>query len=239
MAAGDDHGRAGSEFLKMTLAELIDLYRTLADDRASPPFASDADITVWLNEAQREATFRARLLVDTSVSISITAAKSDYGVGSNGLWIRWAKLDLQTVPITPLDYRDLDRSKHGWRTQTGTPTNYITGLDTIGQPLKLRLHPIPIVSDKARIFVVRHPLADLAIDGDIPEIELRWHEELVHWALYRGFQRPDADFVDTDKALNYYGRFEAVFGSREAAIVAETALERQRANRMTYAIGVF
>ena len=223
----------------MNLKELTALYHNLAEDKVTPPFALNNDITGWLNEAEREAAFRARLIIDTSIEVGIQAGKTIYLIGFNGLWIRRVQLALQTVPLTSGNYKDLDKYHHGWPTQTGTPRHYVTGLDSIGQPLRLRLYPIPVLDDDALLIIVRHPLEPMAKSDDEPEIESRWHEELVHWALYRGYSRPDADSLDVDKSLKYYERFEKTFGTREAAIEAEAAEERSRANRFEYADGIF
>lgn len=223
----------------MNLGELVALYHNLFDDRKPPPFAGEDDVIGWLNEAEREAAFRGRLIVDSTIEVGIQAGKAIYLVGFNALWIRRVQLALQTVPLTPCNYKDLDKTHHGWLAATGTPNHYITGLDTIGQPLKLRLYPIPVLDDDAALIVVRHPLEPMVEPANEPEIESRWHEELVHWALYRGYSRPDADSLDVDKALKYYERFEKTFGTREAAIEAEAADERSRANRCEYATGIF
>ncbi len=215
------------------------MYRTLTDDIPAKASASDERITGWLNEGQREAAFRARALIDGTVRVSIKIGVASYPLDRTGIWIRRAKLALQTVPLAPVDYRDLDRSRHGWQIQTGTPERYVRGLEGTGQPLIFRPYPIPVLNDTAALVVVREPLDELANPTDEPEIDARWHEDLVHWALYRGFSRPDADFLDTDKALGYYARFEAVFGTRDAAVAAEAEAERGRANRVEYATGVF
>lgn len=223
----------------MNKATLIARYRSLTDDISPKVSGTDEQITEWLNEGQRQAAFRKRLLIDGTVRVSVRAAVASYALDRTGIWIRRAKLALQAVPLAPVDYRDLDRSRHGWETQTGTPERYVRGLEEIGQPLVFRPYPIPVLNDTATLVVVREPLDDLAGADDEPEIDLRWHEDLVHWALFRGFSRPDADFLDADKALKYYERFEAVFGASEAAIIAEAQLEQERANRMVYADGTF
>lgn len=223
----------------MTLGELTALYHNLADDRESPGFAVDDDVIGWLNEAEREAAFRARLIIDTTIELGIQASKAIYLVGFEAIWFRRVQLTLQTVPLTPCNYKDLDKYHHGWLTATGTSKHYVTGLDSIGQELRLRTYPIPVLDDDARLIIVRHPLEPMVEPENEPEIESRWHEELVHWALYRGYSRPDADSLDVDKSLKYYERFEKTFGTREAAIEAEAADERSRANRMEYANGIF
>lgn len=223
----------------MTLAELIATYRLLTDDIPATAAGSDEEITDWLNEAERQAAFRARFLIDALVSVAITVGRAEYVVGSNGIWIRRAKLAASAVPLAPVDYRDLDRSRHGWQSQTGTPTHHVRGLESLGQPLAFRPYPVPTATGTVTLVIVREPLEPMAADGDEPEIEARWHEDLVHWAMYRGFSRPDADFYDADKALGYYARFEAIFGTREAAIAAEAQAEREMANPMPYAVGTF
>jgi hypothetical protein len=226
----------------MTLLQLRTAFRTMSDDTLTPYFWSDADILRHLNEAQVEACFRKRLLIDSTSSftqIAISAPTSVYNLDAKIIFIRRVKLTSATVPLAAADYRDMDKSYHGWDSQTGTIERYITGLDPFSYPKKLRLYRIPTASATAALVVVREPTTALSVDGDSPEIQDFYHEKLLHWPLYRGYSNHDAEIYDAELAAKHLALFEAVFGTREAAEEAEMQLQRANANRFAYCDGTF
>jgi hypothetical protein len=214
----------------------------MVDDTATPYFWSDADILRHLNEAQVEACFRKRLLIDLTsaiTSIAISNGTSVYSLDAKIIFIRRVKLASSSIPLAGVDYRDMDKSLHGWDTQTGTVERYITGRDPMAYPGKLRLYRIPTGSDTASLTVVREPSAALSADGDSPEVPVYYHEKLLHWALYRAYMNHDAETVNAELAKDHLAKFEAVFGSREAAEAEEMLLQKSNANRFSYADGTF
>ena len=52
----------------MTLRELINRFRIMAFDKVEPYFFSDEEIAMWLNDAEREACIRGRLIRDFSTA---------------------------------------------------------------------------------------------------------------------------------------------------------------------------
>jgi hypothetical protein len=226
----------------MTLAQLKAAYRTMADDLNTPYFVSEADLVRHLNEAQVEACFRKRLLIDSTsavTQIAITIAQPLYTLDSKIIFIRRVKLTSATVPLAAADYRDMDKSLHGWDSQTGTIERYITGLDPFAYPKKLRLYRTPTATATAALVVVREPTAAMAADSDSPEIQEYYHEKLLHWPLYRGYMNRDADRYDPELAKEHLAKFEAVFGTRDAAEAEELLLQKANANRFNYSDGTF
>jgi hypothetical protein len=226
----------------MTLEQLKDAFRTMADDLETRYLFSDADVVRHLNEGQVEACFRKRLLVDSTSSftqVAISSGTSVYPLDNRIIFIRRVKLTSSTIPLGAADHRDMDKSLHGWDTQTGAVERYITGLDPIAYPKKLRLYRIPTVSGTAGLTVVREPLVAMSADGDSPEIPEYYHEKLLHWPLYRGYMNRDADIYNPEHAKDHLAKFEAVFGTREAAEAEELLLQKANANRFAYADGVF
>jgi hypothetical protein len=214
----------------------------MSDDTLTPYFWSDADILRHLNEAQVEACFRKRLLIDSTsaiTQIAISSGTSVYNLDAKIIFIRRVKLTSATVPLAAADYRDMDKSLHGWDSQTGTIERYITGLDPFAYPGKLRFYRIPTTTATAALVVVREPSAALSADGDSPEVPVYYHEKLLHWPLYRGYMNHDLDTYNPELAKDHLAKFEAVFGTREAAEAEEMALQKANANRFSYADGVF
>lgn len=225
----------------MNLGQLNALFRTLADDVNEPFLLSDEDFTTYINEAEVEACRRARLLVDSTSALCelpITSSQATYDLDSRILYLRRVKLASSTIPLAAANYQDMDKSLHGWDSQTGAVERFITGMDN---PYKrvLRLYRIPTGADTATLTVVRKPQNPMEGDLDEPEIEERFHIHLLHWALFRYFSIRDADIADPKKAQENLDQFVAIFGTSEAADQAEATLLAASANRFVYATGTF
>lgn len=203
----------------MNLQQLIERFRIEADDRADPYLWPDEWLAPWFSEAQDEAAVRARLLMDdytpALTQIPVTAGVSSYALHPKLYEI--AVIDFVPVtgyvqPVYLTSREKLDRDRNGWRNEPpGTPCNAIQ-TDT-----RLRLVPVPSIDGSLRIEGYRLPLKALVNDNDKPEIHEAHHLQLVHWALYRAFGKPDADAHDPQRSQEALGRFESYFGLRPDA----------------------
>ena len=202
----------------MTLADLIATYRTDANDKVQPYFASDEEVTGWLNEAVVEAAIRGRLIHesdDASICrIAVSAGNATY------------KLHASLYEITHIAYREaggtsrcelrlvsteyLDSCARNWRDSEGAPKFAVQG------DIRLRLVPRPVSDGELLIEGYRTPKRPLELDDKEaePEILALHHRHLVDWALYRGFSVPDTESFDPERAEKSLYAFERYFGLR-------------------------
>lgn len=209
----------------MELAELINLYRTDADDEVEPYLASDAEVTALLNEAEEEAAIRARLLLDSSTTAvcdiavstgAVTAGTRVYALHESVFEITRAAF-IQTGSTTEYelyltDRVEQDRAHPGWRSLVDIPRQLIVD-DT-----KIELGCKPSVDGIIRIECYRTPLVKIEDSAtDSPEINRVHHRHLVHWVLHRAYSRPDSEIFDPNRAALEEGRFTQHFGIRPDA----------------------
>lgn len=172
----------------------------------------DDSVINWISEAQLETCRRARILSDSSLSVSIVSGRATYYVPDATIQIRRARLSLEDSPLKFSSSRDMDEDISGWESHTGTPTDIITDIDSD----KFTLYPEPLVSDKLRLTIIREPDA-VTSSSSCLEIPARFHYSLVDWLLYRAYQVRDADSEGRAKSLEHLSLFEQEFGTRSSA----------------------
>ena len=212
----------------MNLGELKTAFRNDVDDTATPYLWSDEELERYLNDAEREACRRARLLVDSDVAeickINVTAGKSTYELDNRIIFIRRAKLTSQSRPLTRMSFRDMDEFRPGWESSTASrATHFITDWKT-GH---IRIFPTPTQADTLWLTGVRLPMQDMADQYDEPEINVRYHESLVHWAKHRAYLKKDAETLNEAESKKHLDAFEKEFGPKSSA-VEEEWIERQQ-----------
>ena len=198
----------------MNLEQLRQQFRIDADDLEQPYLWEDEWIAAWLTEAQDQAAIRGRLLMDdytpALTQIPVTAGVSSYALHPKLYEI--AVIDfipevgcVQPVYLTSRE--KLDRDRNGWRNEpAGIPRS------AIQTDNRIRLVPVPSVNGTLRLEAYRLPLKALVNDNDKPEIHEAHHLQLVQWALYRAFSKPDADARDPGRAAAAEAAFTAYFG---------------------------
>lgn len=202
----------------MTLAQLRALYRALARDEALPYLASDATVLTFLNEAVDEAAKRARLIHDDSTTavceITVAAVSSvyphTYALHASLYELSSVRLftpaDGEPVPLKLVSREWLDANVTDWRESTEDP------LYAIQDDSTLRIVPRPRADGLLKLEGYRLPLAALAGDTDVPEINGAHHRHLVQWVLHRVFGLPDTEFYDPAKSAKALAEFERYFG---------------------------
>jgi hypothetical protein len=177
----------------MTLQELRALFRNDADDRAAPYLFADADVDLWLNEAEEEAAARADLLFDDSTEavcqVATTANTRSYPLHQAVVRVTYATWAAEgqdgSFKLTLIDPIELQRTRPNWRDETGEPQLLVIEGD------KLRLVPLPATNGTLKIECYRLPLVAMTDVSHTPSIARPHHRELVLWALYRAYSRPD------------------------------------------------
>jgi len=147
----------------MTLQDIIDVFRELADDVEAEYLWSDAFAIRVANEAQIEACRRSRLLLDETTTavcqIPVVAGTAIYAVDPRVLFIRRAKLASQDLKLAKINPRDLDLHYPGWESNQATTPQCWAPVENH----KLRLVDKPDADDTLNLIVVRQPMAPMQL----------------------------------------------------------------------------
>lgn len=198
----------------MNLEQLIQQFRVDAEDLVQPYLWLDEWVAPWLTEAVSEAAVRGRLIYEAAnaavcqIAVAASAATHELHKSLFELvHLRFQATGAATSSVLSIKAREeLDRIRPGWRDETGTP-RYAVQDDT-----RITLVPRPELAGTLHVEGYRVPLKPLANDTDKPEINQAHHRNLVHWALYRAFSKPDADGADPIKAARAEANFTRYFG---------------------------
>lgn len=177
----------------MNLADLRDACRTEADDIVQPYLWTDDQWNAFLNDAEREACIRARLIRESESDVAELSLSPDQ------THYRLSPLIIDVLKLVDADGRE------------------ITGWDLT--EAELILSRAPSVSIDAVMTIERLPRNDMTADGDTPEIGQMHHDRLIDWALHRAYLKKDAETYDPSRAQQYAAAFEASFGARRSASV--------------------
>lgn len=200
----------------MTFAEIEKLVRREIDDEVG----ADADryvqqwqILSYLNDAEREACIRGRLLTDSTTdeicAVELTAGVSTYAYDPRILSVLRGKLTGARKPLSKISFTRLDELVEGWEDQSGEPVAFVTGMDKG----LLRLFKTPAAAGMLNLTVIRLPLADITIRSS-PEINPYLHVALVPWIKYRIYNNQDSELVNKMRADQALAQFESKFGTR-------------------------
>lgn len=198
----------------MTLEELIRRFRVLAMDKAQPYLFADEDVIDWLNDAQRQACIRGRLLREDAnpavCEIALTPGQRTYPLHKSVYEIinaRIVPVSGRSRPVFLASREWMDENMPDWRDEQGQAEFAIQD-DT-----SIRVVGVITTGDKLAIECYRTPLKVLANDVDKPEIHEAHHEHLIQWALHKAFSVVDADTFDPQRSdrseaafTNYFGR---------------------------------
>ncbi len=206
----------------MTLAQLIAGARIRLRDTVEPYLFDDPFITSALNEAEREACIRAKLLADESTAevceIDVTEADGAvYALHASVIEVRTAYLtDAYGInyPLRVIDREQRDREYPEW-------FDADTGRPVILMPDEKQVTLFPALNDDFTLSmsVYRLPLADMADDADEPEIHAIHQDGLYDWVEHRAYAIPDTDTYDRDRSESALIAFIRRFGQRPDANV--------------------
>lgn len=208
----------------MTLRELIDLYRAQAHDQStaiggdgSDLLCSDELLTIYANEAQDEACRRAQLLRDAmSPLCTVAYAAGDVAIALDARIVQVLHAFVDGRPVDVLGEQQMNAFMPAWLAASESaprPTVLVAGV-TDGH---LHLWPVPSQAGQIKLQVQRLPLKPMRVetaDTDRPEIRPELHRSLVHWMLYRAYNRGDTELFNDGKAAVHLAQFEAEFGRK-------------------------
>lgn len=162
-------------------------------DTVKPYLVSDEEIDANLNEAEREAAFRALLIRDNTsalTQININCSETEYAIS----------------PLI-IDVIGIAAESNPNCTFTGWTLNEST----------LILSELPSYEDVLALDCYRLPLRDMEDDEDEPEVRAIHHDRMIEWALSLCYLTPDADLFDQAASDRYANRFAQNFGERLSA----------------------
>lgn len=212
----------------MTLSELIQRFRIAAFDKVEPYFFSDDEITMWLNDAEREAAIRGRLIRDFTTpdvaEIPMVADKAYYPL--HEAFYEIEHIGYEYIPplangyyddnsLVLISQEDMTSLNPYWRNKGdmhhlyGNELRYAVQYDT-----DIRIAPTPKYNGMLYVEGYRVPIKPMKDDDDSPEINAIHHEYLVQWALFRGFSVPDTETFDPTRSGQAEAEFTRYFGLR-------------------------
>jgi hypothetical protein len=174
----------------MTLAELIARARVITDDTVAPYFASDADMTLYANRAEREACERANLLYDTA-RITLVPGQSIYALEYELLAVVFAAIG--TRELRKLIPTDLD-----WLSAASPAVAVPVCFSQREQFVEV--YPTPDAAGTLALKLYRYPLSSMESLGDEPEIALYHQEYLAHWMAFEAMTPGSEDEQPTKPA---------------------------------------
>jgi len=198
----------------MTRNDLVREFRIATQDQVAPYLWDTADIVRWLEEAEREACVRRRLLHESALP-DVCQIVIAPGVAVYPLHPKLYELDhigfkeegdTRRRPIEQVSTGYLDNTVPEWRDRAGCPRYAVQGDTT------LRLVPTP---DQAGTLFLEGYRLPLEVAGATTfEIHQAHHRNLLDWALFRAFSVPDADTLDLNRSEVAEKAFAEYFGDR-------------------------
>jgi hypothetical protein len=179
-----------------------------------------------LGEAERVAcrSGSCRLIYDETTdetcTITLVAGTQSYAISPKVTRIERIMYDGDVLErVTP---QDLDERVTGWRDYDAGPPGccYV-----IGRMLYLDRAPSSSeADDKITLHVWREPLAP-PLDNEEPEIPSVYHEDLIHYMVYRAKLKRGEETYDPDGAKMALAQFQSRFGQENSVDVLERRLE--------------
>jgi len=201
----------------MNVKELIANYRRLSDDTVQPYFWSDQELIGYANQVERDAAGRGKLIMDVETSdvcrYRVRAGQPIIELDPRVVEVRRARLLAQDKALAIRGWREIEELTPNWDSTTGTPAVAMPDLKSAC----LYLSPTPTADDSLTCAIFRLPLNDMAAPDDSPEINPRYHLNLVHGMLAIGYGKHDSECFDPQAAAFYSGLFDAAFGPPVAA----------------------
>lgn len=196
----------------MAPSELAEIFRREVDDVAAPFLWSDEDISLYLDQAQREFARQTDCFLDSTTAsvcrVPIAANQALVALSQLVTKIRRAELAATFRPVRVTTLAEMDEGQitgrdYGlsvptqWRTATGEPRFAVEDYE----PGKLLLAPIPTAADTLNLTVYRLPLNKIAIDSAAFEVKDEDHQyHLLSYMQFLAYSRQDADTYSPKRA---------------------------------------
>lgn len=188
-------------------ATFITRFREETMDEVTPPLWSDSLILRYLDEAQVEFCRRTEGIEDSVSSMcTVQVAEGDALVRLNPK-IRKIRAAALVGVNRPLDVVTLEDARRNGvpmhSTHTGVPHTLVQGVG----PAAAQLYPRPAVDVSVHLDVFRLPRTSVESPDDVTEVDDRYAQTLMHYALHRAYARPDPDTMDRARSEMMLGQF--------------------------------
>jgi len=227
----------------MTLLELVTELRNMLEDTGGTGVDweldaserllkwTNSELTLLINEAEKEVAVRTRCLFDALTAevctISITATNSNYTQHSSIIEIRQAQLNSNSASLRHLSWKDLEALDSKWEAATGTPVAFLTDYSFN----KIKLYPVPTETDTLKLNVYRYPVDEMTWAqraSSEPEVPLHFHKKMLSWAAHLAYMKDEPNTEDTSKSVEYEQKFSREIGPGESAY---TQVRKKRPKR--------
>lgn len=198
---------------------VIDMARVMLDDTTGRHRWPREFLLRALDEAQREAAFRARLLYDDETDevcrIQLTPGIGEYAVDPRVFEIDEVRRlsDGQALRRVTLD--ELARTSPRWRSHRAHLPRCVLIDRLTAFRLRITIYPGQAESDEPDTLVLgafRYPLETIEDESDELEIPPQSHERLANWLCYRAYLDRDPDRYDPVRAQTHLEDFTRAFG---------------------------
>lgn len=165
------------------------VFRQFGDESGAQ--IDESDIIRWVNDAQIDIVRRTEILQKEGTIIPVLTGTDEYDPPVDFMFPRRATLDgvlLQRTTVEEMDMYQGNREADG---MSGLPDRYYI------RGLKFVLYPVPESDGDLVVLYVRQPTAVTAV-GDVPEIPLYMHEDIVRYCLQRA-KELNEDFDQADR----------------------------------------
>lgn len=204
----------------MNSGEIIRQARLELDDTEPDYLWSDAELLGYLNEAEEEASRRARLLIDATTpeicTVTLASGQSEYDLDERVIGIRSAQPSWRTRPLHGVTVAEMDQDAPGWRARYGQPEVVVLDYQTGS----LTVCPTPSIAEEGltiQLRVTRLPMRPMVGESDKPEVKAVYHRSLIHWIKHKAYLKKDADTLDKPASAEALALFTQEFGEKKSA----------------------
>lgn len=195
----------------MNQADIIAAFRIEADDAVAPYLVSDAKLTLWTAEAEREGAERSRYIrTSADDDIALVINQRDYAFPADIIQLDSLQIDGINYPLTQINRHQLRQRYSAVATCDGLPLYFLL------EGAVLSLFPTPTATGVLKVYGRRLPRG-----ASLSETPVDLHESLIFWLLHKYYSVRDADLYAPELAANYLARFEAVFGRKKPVWLQE------------------
>lgn len=193
----------------MTRDELIDYCRQRNGDLRADYLTSQADMELFVQQAEREAFFRSRLAT-MEETIAAGSGIDSYDVNELLFDVTRARVSTETIPLRKTSRVELNAMQPDWESRDhAKPRLWFQEGQT------LFLYPIPDASYSVTIGGYCYP--DI-LSGNY-ELQTPEHLQLylAQWVLHRAYLDKNPDIENQQRSAQCLAEFERIFGTRPSA----------------------
>jgi len=199
-----------------TVADMIQAFREETSDTVEDYLWSDALLVRFASEALVAFAEQTKSIYDDSSA----AAVIEYAAAQQVLALHPAVIDV--VEAYAGD-RQLKVVAPGVVRRSELPTGGLPELLVLGSSSdQMKLYPAPQEAGTLELLVIRRPLAEVAVNGAIPDVPVSDRRHLLSFMKGRSYGVQDVEAYDPAKSAQFYVEFE-----RACQGIYENALRRR------------